>query len=118
MALVLPLLMLIICGIIDFGRMFNAQITLTQAAREGARAAAYGQTSAQITTRVRTAGGDLPGLTVDTPTTCPNAGGAATVTARVTFEFVTPFAVFAEMFGTAPDGSFPLTSTGVVTCSS
>ena len=36
-ALLLPLLLLIVFGIIDFGRALNAQITLTQAAREGAR---------------------------------------------------------------------------------
>ena len=33
-----PVLLLVIFGIIDFGRMLNAQITLTEAAREGARA--------------------------------------------------------------------------------
>ena len=118
MALVLPLLLLVICGIIDFGRMFNAQITLTQAAREGARAAAYGQTSAEITPRVTTAGNNMTGLTVDPPTTCPNADGVAKVTAKLTFSFVTPLAIFAGMFGTTPSGTYALSSTGVVTCSS
>ena len=42
-ALLLPLLLLIVFGIIDFGRALNAQITLTQAAREGARLAALGE---------------------------------------------------------------------------
>ena len=42
-ALLLPLLLLIAFGIIDFGRALNAQITLTQAAREGARLAALNQ---------------------------------------------------------------------------
>ena len=37
MALILPVLLLLVGGIIDFGRAFNAQMTLTQAAREGAR---------------------------------------------------------------------------------
>ena len=41
-ALLLPLLLLLVFGIIDFGRALNAQITLTQAAREGARLAALG----------------------------------------------------------------------------
>jgi len=36
-ALVLPVLMMILLGIIEFGWLFNAQITLTSAAREGAR---------------------------------------------------------------------------------
>ncbi|MFD0742698.1 TadE/TadG family type IV pilus assembly protein [Phytohabitans flavus] len=37
-ALVLPLVLLIAFGIIDFGRMLNAQIRVTEAAREAARA--------------------------------------------------------------------------------
>ncbi len=41
-ALLLPVLLLLIFGIIDFGRAINAQITLTQAAREGARLASLG----------------------------------------------------------------------------
>jgi len=42
MALVMPLLILMIMGIIDFGRIFNGEIQLSQAAREGARIAALG----------------------------------------------------------------------------
>jgi len=34
-AIMLPLLLLLIFGIIDFGRALNAQVTITQAAREG-----------------------------------------------------------------------------------
>lgn len=42
MALVMPLLIAMIIGIIDFSRIFNAEIQLSQAAREGARIAALG----------------------------------------------------------------------------
>jgi len=42
MALVMPLLISMIIGIIDFSRIYNAQIQLSQAAREGARVAALG----------------------------------------------------------------------------
>jgi Flp pilus assembly protein TadG len=42
MALVLPLLILLIGGVIDFGFMFNAQISATHAAREGVRVEAIG----------------------------------------------------------------------------
>src|SRR6185312_11491700 len=37
-ALVLPVLLMLIFGIIDFGRMLAAKIVITEAAREGARA--------------------------------------------------------------------------------
>jgi Flp pilus assembly protein TadG len=41
MALVLPLLLLLVAGIIDLGRAFNNYIIITNAAREGARAASH-----------------------------------------------------------------------------
>jgi Flp pilus assembly protein TadG len=44
-ALLFPILLLLIFGMIDFGRALNAQITLTQAARTGARLAAVGSTA-------------------------------------------------------------------------
>ncbi len=39
MALVLPLLMLLLIGVVDIGRAFNHYIVITNAAREGARRA-------------------------------------------------------------------------------
>jgi Flp pilus assembly protein TadG len=38
-ALVLPLLLLLVGGIVDYGRYFSTQVTLANAAREGARGA-------------------------------------------------------------------------------
>jgi len=59
MALVMPLLILMVMGIIDFGRIFNGEIQLSQAAREGARIAALGTpgsfTLANVKTRARAA---------------------------------------------------------------
>jgi Flp pilus assembly protein TadG len=39
-AIVAPLLLILIMGMLEFGLMYNAQITVTHAAREGARLAA------------------------------------------------------------------------------
>lgn len=41
-ALILPLLLLLVLGIIQFGIIFSSQIAITNAAREGARVAAVG----------------------------------------------------------------------------
>jgi Flp pilus assembly protein TadG len=41
-ALVVPIFVLLVVGIIDFGFAFNAQISLTQAVREGVRLGAVG----------------------------------------------------------------------------
>jgi Flp pilus assembly protein TadG len=47
LALVLPVLLLLLGGIIDFGFAFNTQISLTHAAREGVRVEAIGTGDAQ-----------------------------------------------------------------------
>lgn len=51
-ALVLPILLLLIFGIIEFGRIFNAYIIISNASREGARYAAVGKTDAEVRTAV------------------------------------------------------------------
>lgn len=42
-ALVLPMLLAILLGIIEFGRAYNAQVSLTHSAREAARSFAIGE---------------------------------------------------------------------------
>lgn len=59
-ALVLPVLMLILLGIIEFGWLFNAKITLTSAAREGARVYAIeGKDQTLITNAVKNSSSTL-----------------------------------------------------------
>lgn len=114
-ALVMPLLLLLVFALIDFGRMFNAQIVVTEAAREGARAAGYGQTSTQVNTRVEAATSGLADVTATIVDACP--GELARVRVTYPFAFVTPLAEIAAMFGTPPEDAFDLTSTAVVSCS-
>lgn len=52
-ALVLPLLLLVIGGITDFGRAFYTEVLITNAAREGARAAMFASTSNQAAISAR-----------------------------------------------------------------
>jgi hypothetical protein len=71
-ALILPLLLLIMLGIVDFGFMFQRYEVLTNAAREGARVAVLpGYTTADVQARVcayvKTGGVPLTGA-------CPNPG--------------------------------------------
>ena len=62
-ALVLPLMMLILLGIVQFGMVFKQYITLTDAVREGARKAAVARHRPDRVTHVQnavvTAGSDL-----------------------------------------------------------
>lgn len=120
-ALLLPVLLLLIFGIIDFGRAINDQITLTQAAREGARLASLGYSASAVTTRAQSAATGLsPAPTVAVTTACPTGAGNgvdAVVKLTYTFTFVTPVGAFAAMFGTASFGStLSLTATGEMPC--
>lgn len=87
MAIVLPLLVLVLGGIIDFGRYFFSQVVLTNAAREGARMIALDYTNAEADARVNAAiGGALGSMDLDPPsyTRCPNPGEAGTAVLTVT----------------------------------
>ena len=48
MALILPLLILLLCGIIEFGRIFNTSLIISNASREGARKASLGANDTEI----------------------------------------------------------------------
>ena len=54
-ALILPLLLLVMFAIFQFGFMFYSYISIQQAAREGARSAAVGKNDALITTAITNA---------------------------------------------------------------
>lgn len=54
-ALVMPIFLSLILGMLEFGWIFNGQITLTSAAREGARVAVVYDTAAAASTPVQTA---------------------------------------------------------------
>ena len=76
LALVLPILILLIGGVIDFGLAFNAQIGLTHAAREGARVEAIGTGDAKTAAEsayVQLATGPPLAVVVDS---CPGSDSA------------------------------------------
>ena len=117
-ALVLPILMLLIFALVDFGRMLSAKITVTGAAREGARAAAIIGPE-EGASRVRAASGDLgEAVTSDVvgcpdPDTDPDADPEntdATVTVTYHFTFVTPVGLIFS------DDHVDLVSRGVMPC--
>jgi Flp pilus assembly protein TadG len=99
MAIVTPLLLLLVLGIVQFGILFNNYITLTDAVRAGARQAAVSRTNPDpvgvTTTRVRKSAAGLDGnkLTITVtpydPATGTNTwaqGGDVTVKATYPFK--------------------------------
>lgn len=84
-ALVLPVLLLILFGIIDFALAYNAQQAVTAAAREAVRTQALGGTPGEVQARADTAGAPLEGLLVDSTTCTP--GDPTNVTVTYTYSF-------------------------------
>jgi Flp pilus assembly protein TadG len=101
-AIVLPILLVLTMGMLDFGRAFHTKSLLDQAAREGCRVAVVtGPDEALVQGRVATvlaAGGVTP-----TATTVSAVGPdrMVTVTVTATFTFVTPgvFSLIGASYG-------------------
>jgi Flp pilus assembly protein TadG len=119
-ALMVPVLLLIVFGIIDFGRALNAQISLTGAAREGVRLAALGDSNAVIEARVAAAAPSLSGVTTTVVASCPAGAGPAEdaqVDVSYRFQFITPIGAIASFIGGASLGApIVLTAQGVMPC--
>ena len=98
-ALVLPVLLLLVFGIVDFARAYNAQITLSEAAAQGVRTLAVGGTTAQAETAVRNSlqGSAVPAgdITFSNESSCTGTNTKATITVTDNnFALVTPVPTF------------------------
>ena len=117
-ALLLPLLLLIVMGIIDFGRMLNAQQTLTQAAREGARLVALGQPN--VASRTQAAATGLSPVGVSIQSACPVGAGPGSngaVQTSFTFQFTPGLGYLVGFFGgSGLSGQTTLSARGVMPC--
>ena len=113
-ALVLPLLVLLVAGIADFGRAYHLQTTLSGAAREGVRAMALRNDAGAARTAARAAAGPLA-LSDGQISVSPGTGAclsttANTVTATVTISYSTTY--LSPLIGTTLD----LEGKGVMRC--
>jgi Flp pilus assembly protein TadG len=113
-AMVVPLLLVLVLGIAEFGHAFQVQGTLSAAAREGARVMALQNDRAAARTAVRDAAPTLDPAISDaqiaiTPGACP-ATGTGTTNVRVTVDYPMPF--LTDFFGASID----LSGTGVMRC--
>jgi Flp pilus assembly protein TadG len=73
-ALIIPLFLLLVSGMVDFGMGLNASITISNAAREGGRVGAVSPDSTKITTAATNAATGLPGA-VTVTVSCTKPGG-------------------------------------------
>ena len=103
MAIALPLLLLVVMGIVDFGFLFQRYLVLTNAAMEGARVAvlpgySVADAQARATTYATTGGVPGPVNAVATAVSLPGAGGGTwpgmriTVTHVYQYQYIGPIA--------------------------
>jgi Flp pilus assembly protein TadG len=115
LALILPILILLLVGIIEFGIAYNRQITIQGAAREGARALALGESAGDVDAAVYEAVGDadiVASITSINKTGCPSDSTSdstayATVEVIAEYTFSIPFVDL---------GSVDLTATARMRC--
>ncbi|NUP73989.1 MAG: pilus assembly protein [Sinomonas sp.] len=106
-ALVLPVLLVLVLGIIDFGRAFSAQQTLTNAARVGSRVMALQNSQSAAISAAQSAASPVGSLPSSAFTISPSSCSSG---AQVTFT------VNYTLVGTGFFGNFPMTGQGVMLC--
>ena len=105
-ALVIPILLLLVLGVVDFGFMVNRGTLINNAAREGAREAIFGSSESEIEARVRDAASSLEQTDLTVTVTCKDSdgtpcpgvnydtewepGGTAIVTVDYAYHYITP----------------------------
>lgn len=123
LAMVLPILILLVLGIAEFGRAYNYNVSLSGAAREGARV--FALDTADPVTTTRDAAPTIPGVigvtcsingvTADCSSAC-TAGAKAGVQASYDFAYLPALSGMVQFFGGDPLDPTTLTGIGVMRC--
>ncbi|MET1156736.1 TadE/TadG family type IV pilus assembly protein, partial [Arthrobacter sp.] len=108
-AILLPLLLLLVLGVIEYARANNAQITLTNAARDGVRVMAIGNDPSGAKTAAKTAAASVSTTILTSDVTLStdvcSTGVQVTLTIKYNLSTITGIA-----------GPFPMTGKGVMLC--
>lgn len=107
-ALVIPMLLLLLFGIVDLGRLYASNMAFTAATREAARAVAIAginpnatvqaAVNATIAQGFTAAGLESSRVTVTSVTWCATTTSIATVQARYRYQFITPASALVGIF--------------------
>ena len=112
-ALVVPLLLILVLGIAEFGRAYNISTTLASAAREGARTMALQNSASEARTAAQ---GAATGISLSasqitvTPSSCPTSSTGSTTLVTVSITY--PMTFVTGLLGS----SITLKGTGVMRC--
>jgi Flp pilus assembly protein TadG len=101
-ALVLPILLVVLLGIIDFGLYFYNDLQLTHVARDAARYLSVNDV-AEADATIDAGAGRLVSASITSRSVAPGAtqGGESTVTLEATYDFLTPLPVLVGIGDTA-----------------
>ncbi len=98
-AIVVPLLLMILLAMVDFGRMFYVQVSLAAASREGTRAVSLGRAAAEVNAVVQASApgvsgvsslGSATSITVSQQACTTATGARGAVEVSVPFDWFTP----------------------------
>ena len=110
-ALILPVFILILLGIMEFGLVFHQYLVVTAASREGARVAALGGTDAETQTIVNTSAASVNTGQLTTTITPTVRVKGQTVSVQVTNPVMIRTPLIAQAF---PQNPFPVSGTTVM----
>ena len=110
-ALILPVFILILLGIMEFGLVFHQYLVVTAASREGARVAALGGSDAETLTMVNTSAVSINAGQLTTTITPANRVKGQTVSVQVTNPVTIRAPLIAQVF---PQNPFPVTGTTIM----
>ncbi|CAH2714468.1 hypothetical protein BACCIP111895_01631 [Neobacillus rhizosphaerae] len=89
-ALIVPVLVFLLLGIMDFARIFHAYLTIDHAGREAARAASIGKDAATITNIAVDQGASIGLKTTNVTVSTGSSGTNAKITIHYPITFLTP----------------------------
>lgn len=89
-ALIVPVLVLLLLGIMDFARIFHAYLTIDHAGREAARAASIGKDAATVTSIAMDQGSSIGLKATHVTVSTGSSGTNATIKITYPITFLTP----------------------------
>jgi len=110
-ALILPVFILILLGIMEFGLVFHQYLIVTAASREGARVAALGGTDAETVTMVNASAASINTGQLTTTITPAARVKGQTVSVQVTNPVTIRAPLIAQIF---PQNPFPVSGTTIM----
>ncbi|MEH7245303.1 TadE family protein [Neobacillus niacini] len=91
-ALMVPVLLLFLFGIVDFGRLIYITLTLDHIGREAARSASVHSSNAAIETKVNNYVAGVKAINITPPEGTRKTGDEVKIELKYDFNFITPLA--------------------------